>query len=376
MDKKEIFNDKFLEPQEIMIYLLKENFIQPQSIVNGELKLINTSRRNYNLKAIQNRGPSYFLKQGVTKNKILTVTREAENYELLHSFNGDGEFSRYLPRFHRYDSQKHLLIIEHLRKAQNLREYHTHISRFSTIIAEKLGNIFGSLHRLTKKINAKSNFCLFKHEPPSIFLLHRPTLRIFQDISEANIELIKVIQNFPDYCERLTSLQQEWRTDTFIHFDIKGDNCLIQSDSVKEEELKIIDWELAGLGDQCWDIGSVFVDYLFFWISTIPITSNTLSHKILEIAPHPLSEVQLAIRSFWESYVKNMGLDLISSRELLFRSVRYAAARLLQTIFEQMQMLKHITGNVIFSLQLSQNMIQKPNEAIKYLLGISLKEMM
>ncbi|WP_447403017.1 phosphotransferase family protein (plasmid) [Lysinibacillus sp. fkY74-1] len=362
------------EHQEVIKFLLEQKLIKEKSIVNGGLTIVDVSRRNHNFKIISKEGPCYFLKQGVTPNKKTTVSREAAMYEFFLTDKGNDGFTRYLPHFYGYDSERHILITECLKEAQNLREYHTRLLRFSTSLAAEMGNALGTLHRLTPKINNDKDIGIFKHEPPPVFSIHCPTLRIFQDISKPNIQIIKIIQQFPEFCEQLTSLKQEWRTDTLINFDIKWENCMVPYKLAqgKDKGLKIIDWELAGLGDPCWDIGSVFIDYLFFWLLSIPITSETLSEKVPVMAPYPLSKLQPAIRSFWESYFQRMELDSITSSELLLRAVKYASARLLKTTFEQMQMSKQLTGNVIFSLQLSQNMIQRPREAIKHLLGISL----
>jgi hypothetical protein len=80
--------------------------------------------------------------------------------------------------------------------------------------------------------------------------------------------------------------------------------------------------------------------------------------------------MQPAIRSFWESYVRRRGFDRVSSREKLRLATRYGAARLLQTAFEQSQNVSHLTGNLVLLLQLSLNMLARPDEAGADLLGI------
>ena len=82
--------------------------------------------------------------------------------------------------------------------------------------------------------------------------------------------------------------------------------------------------------------------------------------------------MQPAMRSFWQSYVQGMGLDVATSSEWLLRAVKYGAARLVQTAYEQMQMSIHLTGNVVCLLQLSLNILQRPREAMVHLLGLPL----
>jgi hypothetical protein len=82
--------------------------------------------------------------------------------------------------------------------------------------------------------------------------------------------------------------------------------------------------------------------------------------------------MQPAIRSFWQSYVRRMGLDADMSNEWLLRAAKYGAARLVQTAFEQMQGAVQLIGNVICLLQMSLNILLRPEYAIAHLLGIKL----
>jgi hypothetical protein len=141
-----------------------------------------------------------------------------------------------------------------------------------------------------------------------------------------------------------------------------------------EDRRLIVDWEMAGIGDPCWDLGSVLNDYLSFWLLSIPITGETEPEEFLNLVKFPLARMQPAIRAFWRSYVKQIELDDVTSNQWLLRAVRYAAARLLQTTYEQMQVAMLVTGNVVCLLQLSLNMLMRPREAAVQLLGLPLTD--
>lgn len=64
------------------------------------------------------------------------------------------------------------------------------------------------------------------------------------------------------------------------------------------------------------------------------------------------------------------GFDRAESAESLLRAVRYGAARLIQTAFEQTQRSAALTGNVVCLLHLSFNILQRPHEAAAQLLGL------
>jgi thiamine kinase-like enzyme len=357
----------------VVPYLLKSNLVNSQAIVEGDISVVNVSRRNRNFKVISAQGPCYLLKQGVGQDGIATVAHEAAVYQLLQAKTGNGGFDRYVPRFYRYNSQENILILELLGDALNLREYHTRRGRFSTTHAKAMGKALGTLHCLWQLMEGgdEKNLSLSRN-PPWVLSLHSPELGFFRNISSANIQLIKIIQQFPEFGELLDRLRREWRIEALIHYDIKWDNCIVftQSPSGRKTRLKIIDWELASVGDPCWDVGSVFNDYLSYWLLSIPITGETPPEQFLELARYPLERMQPAIRSFWHSYVRKLKLDTSTANQWLLRAVQYGAARLVQTAFEQMQMSMQLTGNIICVLQLSLNILKRPQEASVQLLGI------
>ena len=357
-------------------YLLERKLISEASIVEGNLMVVDSTRRNHNFEVVSERNPSYLAKQGVGASGIATVAHEAVVYQFLQS-ETESDINRYLPRCYGYDPEAGILILELVTQAQNLGKYHSRRGRFSITLARALGNALGTLHSLTgaKKIKDNSNLGL-SDQPPWTLSIHRPSVGTFRNVSDANIQLIKIIQQFPEFCELLSGLSHDWRTGTLIHGDIKWDNLIVfpQSDSGRITGLKIVDWEFAGVGDPCWDVGSVFTDYLGCWLLSIPITGEFPPDRFMELAHFPLERMQPAIHSFWQSYVRQMELDSPTSDEWLLRSIRYSAGRLVQTAFEHMQASMQLTGNIVCFLQLSLNILQRPQEAIVHLLGLPLRE--
>ena len=114
----------------------------------------------------------------------------------------------------------------------------------------------------------------------------------------------------------------------------------------------------------------MFGEYLSFWLLSIPITGVDPPDRFLELARYPLPDIQPAMGRFWQAYAAQMGLDGRAARDALLRSVCYAAARLVQTAFEQGQGAVQLTGNALCFLQVSLNMLQRPEEAAVHLLGI------
>jgi hypothetical protein len=82
--------------------------------------------------------------------------------------------------------------------------------------------------------------------------------------------------------------------------------------------------------------------------------------------------MQPAMYSFWKSYVRQKKLDTAASNRWLLRSLEYGAARLIQRAFEETQVSMQLPNIAVWILQLSLNMLGRPQEAIAQLLGIPL----
>src|SRR5205085_1128716 len=151
--------------------------------------------------------------------------------------------------------------------------------------------------------------------------------------------------------------------------DIKWENCLLYEYEGKSQ-LKIVDWETADFGDPAWDVGAVFQAYLTFWIMSIPISGKMTPDIFLQLAPYPIEAMQPAIRAFWLAYLNAGGIDVKLSQNLAIRSIRYGAARMLQTAYEHMFHTPQVTANAISLLQVALNIFKDPLEGVRELLNI------
>ncbi len=363
-----------LSQRQVVPYLLQRNLLSPAHIVAGGVLVTDISRRHHNYKVTAGDGCGYVVKQGVGHDRTAALEREAAVYALLTaSSTGNSAFGRYLPRCYAYDADEHILVLELVEGAQNLREYHQR-GHFAPTLARHLGTALGTLHQLAPdgaRDEAAGHDVL--DQPPWILSVHRATLQFLQECSSANIELVQIVQQFPLFCDLLDALRGEWRAAALIHRDIRWDNCLVfgRFPTARMSRLKLVDWESAGLGDPTWDVASVFSDFLSYWLFSIPVTGELPPDRFLALARYPLERMQPALNAFWLAYVQRMSLDCATADRRLVCACRYMAARLLQTAFEQMQVSMQLTGNVVCMLQLSFNILQRPQESSVQLLGIA-----
>ena len=362
--------------RDVIQYLLTRRLLDPGIVVAGDLEVINVSRRNRNLKIISTQGPSYIVKQAISQDTAATLSQEAAVYQLLLSdHNADrAGFFDHIPRFYEYGLKAGVLVLGLVRDAEDFRDYQMRNRRVSRTLASLMGKVVGTFHRLTTLDSRTLAQTSIRTQPPWVLSAHRPHLEILKDASDANVQIIRIVQNSTEFCRSLEDLYRTWVTERLIHFDIKWDNWIVLPQSASEAKpgLQLVDWELAALGDPCWDIGSVFSGYLSFWLQSIPFIGGEPTSRLLELSRFSLEQIQPACRSFWTSYVKQTALDKLEADRHLLRAIRYSAARLLQAAFEQTRDAIQLTDNIVCMLQLSANMISRPYEASVSLLGIQI----
>ena len=360
-----------LGPREVVPYLQARGYLTTSGVALDGITIEDASRRNTNLKVLRPRGMSYFLKQARNTDGIVHLAHEASIYQILRADVRRDSLGRCLPQFLGYDPNKHILVLEFVRKSHNLREHYALKRRFPVALGAAVAHALAGLHRLPIKDDLVPRS---SHGPPWIFSLHRPGLRHWRGLSSASLKVVEIIQGHSEYCRLLNNVQQDWRNVAFIHFDAKWDNCIVLEPSAPEytRGLRIIDWELAGLGDACWDVGSVLADYLSLWRSSVLLLDDGASeHPSIDVQCR-LERMQPAMRAFWRTYVRCMQHEPAVANDLLVRAARFAAVRLLQIAVERAQILPEITSSIVGNVQLSLNILQRPIEAIVHLFGIRL----
>jgi thiamine kinase-like enzyme len=286
--------------------------------------------------------------------------------------HGDG-LQQYLPRCYDDDLPAPLLVLELQPASRDMWDHDEHARHSSIRLARHMGRALAALHELTMPEEADAwRGERFAADAPWILSAFQPDLGTLCGISAANLKLIQAIQHHAGFAESLERLLLTWKKDRLVHFDMKAENVIILgSPSAGWTRVRLVDWELVGVGDACWDVGSVFADHLGRWMLSMPPIEAHASERLHELNGRRLTRIQRALQAFWKEYIRRMPLRADYDQWLL-RSVEYAAARLLQRGYEQLQTSVDFSPASIRFLQVSQHMLQRPEEAAIRLLGLPL----
>lgn len=374
-----------LTPERIVYYLIERGYVGLDTVVDGDFLVVDYRRRNRNFQIICRKRPGLFVKQvqSMEPEPISTLQREANCYWLVQTQPALAPLARMMPKFVGYDPLRHVLAIELLGGAETLTEYQRRLGRLPQALTAELGGLLGNYHRdLGAWIMESQYRALFPQAVPWILTFHKMRPEYFRPLSAGNARLLELVQSYTEFHEALDTLHAEWKVNGLVHGDMKWENCLVQTKLLSSDHampqdggnpaitLKLVDWEMADLGDPCWDVGALLQSFLVFWILSLPLAGQVEPAQLIEMAQHPLNDMQPSIRSFWRGYRGAMSLDAGKAKDLLLRCVRFSGARMIQSTFECLYFAPDITPQAICLLQVSLNILKDPAGALENLLGI------
>lgn len=265
---------------------------------------------------------------------IESFEQEARCYWLAREQAEFAVLGEVLPRCEIYDPEPRILVLELIRTPAAVVE---------ATGAAALGK---AMRRYQEGIGAAAaRQAGFRSEVPWALTLAEPHEARAKRTSQGNRALLDILKRYPDFAPALRQLRRDWRgveAKAFVHGDMKLENCL-----VKGERVWLLDWEMAAWGDPAWDAGGLLQSYWTQWIG----------------GRASQGEVRVASRAFWKAYAAG------EDPARLEQTVRYAAARMIQTAWERLQRSPGLRDDALKMLQLSQNVFQNPPRAVEELVA-------
>jgi aminoglycoside phosphotransferase (APT) family kinase protein len=352
-----------LSQSDVVPYLLDAGIISP--VADGSLQVVDVSRRNLVFVVGGQRSPTFVVKQSRSSDDP-AVAREVAVLRRLGSLDAPVNLGRLVPALIAYDARQKVLVLETEAGARDFRDQYAR-GRFSIALARACGSALGLLHSLPPDGVGPRPSGL---EPVWPLSWHRPQVQQLFELSTAGLGLLRLVQGSQPLCEALDELRESWREESVIHGDLRWENWIAAParPSRGRDRVLMIDWELAGAGDPCLDIGAFFAEYLVSWVDSIPIVDPRDPGRMFRHAGRPLDRMQPAIGQFWATYRMARGEHV--RQRLLSRAVRFAAARLLQAAVEQTERDPELRAHTVCAVQLAVNILELPDEAAARLLGL------
>jgi Ser/Thr protein kinase RdoA (MazF antagonist) len=264
------------------------------------IQVRNLSRRNHNL-AVEIDGRAVWLVKQIQHNTpevVASLAREAYCYYAAENDGPLAPLQALMPRCAYFDSEHSILVIGFL-EGVSAADAHRRVGPFDERLAGKLGCVLAQVHRTP---------------PPGSFPRELPW--VLQPLDSrwrmsARSRFLAFFHADSLAGRALQNLRDSWQANTVIHGDARPENFVFSPPF----EVRLVDWELANVGDADWDSANVMQHYWTQWAS------------MGWPAPEGWNALTRALQSFWAAYDED-------ARPPFDRVTRFTGARLIQTAYE------------------------------------------
>lgn len=320
-------------------------------IVDGDLDVVQISRRNQSFRVRRTTGCGYVMKcPGSGLATAHTSSCEQAFYAFAAADPRVAALRVHLPRM--VHAERGLIVTEYIAARPAARP-------LGGGVAAELGAALARLHAIPVDDELVTRLAPIARSTPWILQAVRPVPELLATISSANAVALGILRAEPVFEACFDELARTARHDAFVHGDIKSDNLLVREQA--GAPLAIVDWELVHFGDRAWDLGCAFYDLLAPWLYGAAAATP---------APGVLAGAQVAIRALWSAYLAASPSLLEPGRELLARAIRFAAARLVQGAYELDQFAYGPSRASVLHVQAAANIFADADGAARTLFGI------
>ena len=333
--------------------LISKGLLSTDDIVKGDYQVLDVSRRNQNYRIECGDATGYFVKQVKSANPqaLASFQCEAAVHWLAQNDPDFAPLNKLSPQCRGFDPQRNLLVMDLIIGAQTLTTVLQH--GLSDYHATQLGQLLAITHWQTgRRTLQASKPSPFGKSVPWILTMHslQPTQLI--GLSEGCRQVISMIQSTPHMCAMLKDVETAWQATTFIHGDLKPDNCLILNDvNEKSSGVQFVDWELADFGDPAWDIAALLQG---IWIPGL------LQHGVLDKTLSFIYQSQHQTNIILQSYFSASALLPEQWPSMQVRAIQFAAARMVQSAYELLHASSSVTAQALLVLQAASLLYANP----------------
>jgi aminoglycoside phosphotransferase (APT) family kinase protein len=350
-----------LDSRTVVDYLLERGAIDPGDVLDRSLTVVDRSRRNTCFAVSRDDRPGLFVKQ-----PRLDDPHESPGLLRDATLAAAGESSAVLallaPQLRFYDPRNRVLVVELLAGAEELSAHALRAGGVAPAIAGALGRAVGRLHAAVpadvagaQTGRATASILWFGQTPDERLPRQTPAIAALRDAARHD----------PDLSRGLAELREEWRSDAFVHGDLKWENVMVTPEP--EPVVHLVDWETSGAGDAAWDVGGLLHAYLRMWVTSLP-RDALRPDAAAPAGGEAIAAAAPSIRALWSGY--RAAAEPGRPGPFLLRAVRYAGARMLQTAYESAAYARGLSPQAVAFAQLAANVMARPAQAARALFSL------
>ncbi|MCV9933794.1 phosphotransferase [Flavobacterium sp. LS1R47] len=360
-----------LAPESVYQYLHKRQLINEDAVVKGHFMVHPVKTRNNIMKILVQPENSLFVKQmGNDKVANSLFQREISAYNFFKNNIEFASIAAIVPKLLDHDDENNIMVTELLYNAKNLHEYYMLTKNFDLNLAREQATILSTCHIVP---DTKTDTSAFPKTLPWVLQLDKFKANEFFVNNEASANIIDLIKQNQVLQNALINLAVSWQYTHFIHGDIKWINFLTTEDcdGIKQ---KLIDWELADIGDPMWDVAGLMQSYITVWLLGFD-NNDPKNYKLPDyMQPYDIKNTQSSARTFLYKYMELQGYPESYYSSFLIRIMQFTAARIIQTSVEGITYNTKIEANNMRCIQLAFNIMKDPESLLYELFNIKVYE--
>lgn len=359
----------FLTAPSIPFWLIQRGLLTPASIVDADFAVEELNFHNRGFRVYRPADNPLYVKQlrEFTRPNVLCLEREAAFGTALSNLASAQWLSSHVPKILDYDVRHHAITVQLIPSTRNLLDRMEEEISIPDSVAEGIGEFIGQFNtqdcnRLMSAVSEK--YC--PGVPPWILSFHFD--QGDGSLSPANQQLLSILQQDEVITSGLSQLRDDWRAESLMHGDLKWNNVLIQ-EADSQPDWYVIDWEMVDRGDPLWDLATMVQCWWHYWILSTPPEQLIDLDNLLTARRLAFEETLPSLNSLWSGFQKATEMsdaDLADTQRIVDR---FAAARIIQTVYELLHTQETITPSARLMIDLSRRVFEGPGPLTEFLTG-------
>jgi len=335
-----------LTRRDALQHLIRLGLLTPEDVVTQSITATEYIGRNHLVRFERPDAPCYIVKQppDVNKPDAATMWTEAAIFWLSVNDPIFAVLRPWMPKYYHYDEPNKILTIELIAASDSLMAKQMAGAALDPRLLHDVGRAFATLHGPASQVlREERTRRLFRSGIAWALSLGLPQSP-FLPATQAAQSIVATVLQRPDALQAMALARADWRDAHIVHGDAKAANVLILGDGT----VRVIDWEIAALGDGLWDIAGL--------VQSLLMPNPTTGPDALDVAQ---TRANGLIEALWAGYTAVLPppAHLADPRITL---LRLTGARLVQTCLEWAQVSNQIYPQTPGVLQMGLELLTQP----------------
>jgi tRNA A-37 threonylcarbamoyl transferase component Bud32 len=335
-----------LTRRDALQHLIRLGLVTPDDLVTQSIVATEYIGRNHLVRFERPNAPCYIVKQprDAAAPDASTMWTEAAVFWLSVNDPAFAVLAPWMPKYYHYDEPNKILTIELIAGAASLMEKQMAGAALAPQLLHDVGRAFATLHGPASQVlREERTRRLFRTGIAWVLTLGVPQSP-FVPANQAAQAVVAAVLQRPDALAALALARADWRDAQIVHGDAKAANVLV----LAEGAVRVIDWEIAALGDGLWDIAGL--------VQSLLMPNPMMAPDALDVAQ---PRAQALIEALWSGYVAVLPppAHLADARVTL---LRLTGARMIQTCLEWAQVSNQTFPQAPSLMQMGLELLIRP----------------